>query len=103
MCTRWLNSTEVKMLSNCHKAEYAKVNCTKKDESKEEFECPESIEFYNKIKGSVNLADQMANVYELDRKSCRWWEKSIFSRIDERSGQLMDCVLRTQTSKNPTS
>ncbi|GFQ85210.1 hypothetical protein TNCT_131221 [Trichonephila clavata] len=27
-------------------------------------------------------------------------EKSIFSPIDERSGQLMDCVLRTQTSKN---
>ncbi|GFQ78954.1 rho guanine nucleotide exchange factor 10-like protein [Trichonephila clavata] len=89
------------MLSNCHEAKYAKVNRTMKVGSKEEFECPVAIEFYNKIMGGADLADQMANVYGLDRKSCKWWEKSIFSSIDERSGQLMDCVRRTQTSKYP--
>ncbi|GFS35902.1 rho guanine nucleotide exchange factor 10-like protein [Trichonephila inaurata madagascariensis] len=25
--------------------------------------------------GGVDLSDQMANVYELDRKSCEWWKK----------------------------
>ncbi|GFR31096.1 rho guanine nucleotide exchange factor 10-like protein [Trichonephila clavata] len=81
------------MLSNCHEVKYAKVNRTLKAGSKEEFECPGTIEFYNKIMGGVDLEDQLANVYELNRKSCKWWEKSnFFSPIDERSGQLMDCV-----------
>ncbi|GFR18292.1 rho guanine nucleotide exchange factor 10-like protein [Trichonephila clavata] len=60
----------IMMLSNCHVAKYAKVNRTMKDESREEFECPVAIEVYNKIMGEVDLADQMTNVYELDRKSC---------------------------------
>ncbi|GFQ65796.1 rho guanine nucleotide exchange factor 10-like protein [Trichonephila clavata] len=59
------------MLSNCQEATYAKVNRTMKDGSKEELECPVAIEFYNKIMGEVDLADQMANVYELDQKSCK--------------------------------
>ncbi|GFT90567.1 piggyBac transposable element-derived protein 4 [Nephila pilipes] len=67
MCARWLDSKEVMMLSNCHEAKYAKVNRTMRDGSKEEFECPVAI--YNKIMGGVDLSDQMANVYELDRKS----------------------------------
>ncbi|GFR25708.1 rho guanine nucleotide exchange factor 10-like protein [Trichonephila clavata] len=91
------------MLSNCHEAKYAKVNRTMKDGSKEEFECPVAIELYNKIMGGVDLADQMTNVYGLDQKSCKWWKKVFFWHFDERSGQLMDCVLLTQTSKNPTS
>ncbi|XP_035226778.1 piggyBac transposable element-derived protein 3-like [Stegodyphus dumicola] len=66
LCARWLDSKEVMMLSNCHEAKYTKVNRTMKDGSKEEFECPVAIEFYNKIMGGVDLADQMANVYELD-------------------------------------
>ncbi|GFR33231.1 rho guanine nucleotide exchange factor 10-like protein [Trichonephila clavata] len=66
------------MLSNCHKAEYVKVNRTMKDVSKEEFECLVPIEFYNKIMGGVDLADQMANVYKLNRKSCKWWKKVFF-------------------------
>ncbi|GFR24536.1 piggyBac transposable element-derived protein 4 [Trichonephila clavata] len=80
------------MLSNCHEAKYAKVNRTMKDVSKEEFECPVAIEFYSKIMGGVDLANQMAYVYELDRKSCNWWKKSIFSPIDEHRNQFMDCV-----------
>ncbi|GFQ99699.1 rho guanine nucleotide exchange factor 10-like protein [Trichonephila clavata] len=49
-----------------------------KDGSKEEFECPVAIEFYNKIMGGVDLAEQMANVYELNRQSCKWWKKYFF-------------------------
>ncbi|GFQ83390.1 rho guanine nucleotide exchange factor 10-like protein [Trichonephila clavata] len=67
------------MLSNCHEDKYAKVNRTMKVGSKEKVECPVTIEFYNKIMGGVDLADQMANVYELDRKSCKWWKKYFFA------------------------
>ncbi|GFQ77306.1 rho guanine nucleotide exchange factor 10-like protein [Trichonephila clavata] len=49
-----------------------------KDGSKEEFECPVAIEFYNKIMGGVDLEDQMANVYELNRNSCKWGKKVFF-------------------------
>lgn len=78
LCARWLDSKEVTILSNCHEAKYAKVYRTMKDGSKEEFECPMAIEFYNKIMGGVDLADQMAHLYELDRKSCKWWKKVFF-------------------------
>ncbi|GFR11072.1 piggyBac transposable element-derived protein 4 [Trichonephila clavata] len=49
-----------------------------KDGSKEEFECSVASEFDNKIMGGVDLEDQMANVYELDRKPCKWWKKVFF-------------------------
>ncbi|GFQ98581.1 rho guanine nucleotide exchange factor 10-like protein [Trichonephila clavata] len=90
------------MLNNCHEAKNAKVNHTMKDGIKE-LECPMAIEFYNRIMGGIDLAVQMATVYGLDRISCKWWKKVFLSPIDERSGQLMDCVLCTITSKNSTS
>ncbi|GFQ67988.1 rho guanine nucleotide exchange factor 10-like protein [Trichonephila clavata] len=68
----------IMMLINCHEAKYAKVNLTMKEGSKEEFECPVAIEFYNKIMGGIDLADQMANAYRLDRKLCKWWKKVFF-------------------------
>ncbi|GFQ80338.1 rho guanine nucleotide exchange factor 10-like protein [Trichonephila clavata] len=69
----------IMMLSNYHEAKYAKVNRTMKEGSKEEFECLVAIEFYNKIMGAVDLADQMLNVYGLDRKSCKSWKKYCFA------------------------
>ncbi|GFQ97188.1 rho guanine nucleotide exchange factor 10-like protein [Trichonephila clavata] len=66
------------MLSNCHEVKYPKVNRTMKDGSKEEFESPVAIDFYNKIMGGEDLEDQIANVYELNRKSCKWRKKVLF-------------------------
>ncbi|GFQ67121.1 rho guanine nucleotide exchange factor 10-like protein [Trichonephila clavata] len=66
------------MQSNCHETKDAKENLTMKNGSKEEFKCPVAIEFYNKIMGEVDLADQMANLYGLDHKSCKWWKKVFF-------------------------
>ncbi|GFQ77971.1 rho guanine nucleotide exchange factor 10-like protein [Trichonephila clavata] len=86
------------MLSNCHEAKYAKVNRTMKDGSKEEFECPVAIEFYNKI-----IADKIANVYELDQTFCKWRKKVFFRLLMSAVGQLIDCVLQTQASKDPTT
>ncbi|GFQ88687.1 rho guanine nucleotide exchange factor 10-like protein [Trichonephila clavata] len=66
------------MPSNCHEAKYTKVNRTMKDGIKEEFECPVAIKFCNKIIRGVDLADQIANVYESDRKFCKRWKKVFF-------------------------
>ncbi|GFQ87694.1 rho guanine nucleotide exchange factor 10-like protein [Trichonephila clavata] len=57
MCASWLDSKE-EMLSNCHKAKHEKVNRTMKVGSKEEFECPVTMEFYNKIVGGVDLTEK---------------------------------------------
>ncbi|GFR18969.1 piggyBac transposable element-derived protein 4 [Trichonephila clavata] len=48
-----------------------------KDVSKEGFECPVAIEFYNKIMGGVDLADQMTIGYKF-RKYCMWWKRVVF-------------------------
>ncbi|GFR26194.1 rho guanine nucleotide exchange factor 10-like protein [Trichonephila clavata] len=66
------------MLSNCTEAKCGKINRTVKDVNKEEFECPVAIKFYSNIMGGVDLADQMANIYELIRKSCKLWKKVFF-------------------------
>ena len=31
--------------------------------------------------GGVDLADQMAGLYDLDRKSLKWWKKVIFRSL----------------------
>ncbi|GFQ73771.1 hypothetical protein TNCT_158261 [Trichonephila clavata] len=85
------------MLSNCHEAKYAKVNRSMKDGSKEEFE-------YNRIlqqnHGRCRPCRPNGKCLWIRSKILQVVKKSIFSPIDERSGQLMDCVLRTQTSEN---
>ncbi|GFR30984.1 piggyBac transposable element-derived protein 4 [Trichonephila clavata] len=80
------------MLSNCHDVKYAKVNRTIKDGSKEEFECPVTIEFCNKIMGGVDLEDQMENVYELNRKSCKRWEKEALMASGKLNSQYQHIV-----------
>ncbi|GFR07067.1 piggyBac transposable element-derived protein 4 [Trichonephila clavata] len=82
------------MLSNCHEAKYSKVNRTMKDGNKEEFECPLVIKFFFasifKFTGGVDLADQMANVYELDGKSCKCGGGGVFFRL------LMSAVINSR-------
>lgn len=38
------------------------------------------IKFYREVMGGVDRADQMSGLYELDRKSTKWWKK-IFYRL----------------------
>jgi len=50
----------------------------KKDGSRETIACPEAIVLYRKIMGGVDLADQMAGLYDLDCKSLKWWKKVFY-------------------------
>ena len=59
-------------------AQYGLIPSLVKDGSRENIDCPDAILFYRKIMGGVELTDQMAGLYDLDRKPLKWWKKVIF-------------------------
>ena len=65
-------------MSNCHTPEMINVQRKKKDGTIQEVTCPVPIAFYNKYMGGVDHADQMIGLYDLDRKSGKWWRKVYF-------------------------
>ncbi|CAH2012403.1 unnamed protein product [Acanthoscelides obtectus] len=77
LATRWQDTKEVIVLSNCHSTVMTSVKRKDKSGKKVDVPCPTAIAFYNEIMGGVDLADQMSGVYNLDRKSCKWWKKKI--------------------------
>ncbi|KAF2884717.1 hypothetical protein ILUMI_21443 [Ignelater luminosus] len=72
---KWQDTKEVLMLSNCHNVNVVYVNKTLKNGSKSSIPCPEMIPSYGEIMGGVDFADQMMELYELDRKSNKLWKK----------------------------
>ncbi|KAJ4450071.1 hypothetical protein ANN_01478, partial [Periplaneta americana] len=78
IAARWKDSKEVLVLSNCHRANDIQVLRKKKDGSKDNVPCPESIAFYNEIMGGVDLSDQKVGTYDFNRKSQKWWRKVFF-------------------------
>jgi len=77
---KWQDTKEVLMLSNCHNTDIVSVKKTVKDGSKISVPCPQMVASYREIMGGVDLADQMMGLYELDRKSNKWWKK-VFYRL----------------------
>ncbi|XP_054729295.1 uncharacterized protein LOC129238281 [Anastrepha obliqua] len=51
-----------------------------------EFPCPDIVKTYRAIMGGVDLADQMKGLYDIKRKSNKWWKK-VFCR-----GMMMAAV-----------
>ena len=79
LLAQWIDTKEVIVLSNCHKAAMTEVNRKQKDGTRLQVPCPESVCFYRAAMGGVDTADQMAGMYEFDRKSDKWWMK-VFHR-----------------------
>lgn len=80
ICTKWQDTKEVMLLSNCHTNAVTTVTKTLSNGTKIDIPCPQMIKCYRDIMGGVDLADQMAGIYEIDRKSCKWWKK-VFQRL----------------------
>ena len=74
----WCDSKKVILLSNCHNESSSPIQKKNKDDSGRWVLCPEAIQFYRKIMGDVDLADQIAGLYDLDRKSLKWWKKVFY-------------------------
>lgn len=81
LAIRWQDTKDFIVLSNCHKPTIVKVNRKMKDGSITEIDCPEAISFYNKKMGGVDLADQMTSLYDINRKSQKWWRKVYYKLL----------------------
>lgn len=78
LAIKWKDTKDVLVMSNCHMPIIEKTKRKMKDGTSKELECPEAIIFYNKHMGGVDHADQMSTLYELDRRSTKWWKKVFF-------------------------
>ncbi|KAF2366344.1 PiggyBac transposable element-derived protein [Trinorchestia longiramus] len=74
----WKDTKDVIVVSNCHGAVETEIGRKMKDGKIKQFTCPEAIMFYNKYMGGVDSTDRMVTLYELDRKSKKWWIKVFF-------------------------
>ena len=78
VASRWIDSKEVIVISNCLLPETTSINRKQKDGTKKQFQCPNSIALYNQSMGGVDLSDQKANVYDFNKKSTKWWKKDFY-------------------------
>lgn len=77
---KWQDTKEVLLMSNCHDDTITSVERKQKDGMKKTVSCPEAISFYNKYMGGVDMTDQYTVLYDIDRKSNKWW-KRVFQRL----------------------
>lgn len=73
--TKWIDTKEVCVLSNCHKPELGIAKRKNKSGDKIEVMCPKMITDYNRYMAGTDRCDQMATMYMYDRKSNKWWKK----------------------------
>lgn len=81
IATRWKDTKDVLVMSSCHDSMTGTIKRKMKDGSLKEINCPEAIIFYNQYMGGVDHADQMITLYELDRRSNKWWKKVFFRML----------------------
>jgi hypothetical protein len=80
LAVKWIDTKEVIVLNNCHGKGMVEVQKKQKDGTSITVCCPDAISFYRQCMSGVDLADQMAGLYDLDRKSLKWWKK-VFYRL----------------------
>lgn len=81
LAIRWQDTKDFIVLSNCHKPVVEKEKRKMKDGSIVDIDCPQAIKFYNEHMGGVDLADQMTSLYDINRKSQKWWRKVYYKLL----------------------
>jgi hypothetical protein len=72
--TLWKDRKGIIFLSNFHYViDVSCVTRKKKDGASENISCPQIVKEYNANMGFVDKADLLKSLYELDRKSQKWW------------------------------
>lgn len=77
----WMDTKEVMIMSNCHNNNVVQISRKTKTGTKIDIPAPEAIEFYNAHMGGVDLSDQLTGLYEIDRKSQKWWRKVFYKLV----------------------
>lgn len=80
---KWKDKRSVHLLSNYHNPEdVTEVSRKEKDGTITKIPCPKVLHDYNQNMNSVDKFDQMKGVYEIDRKSKKWWHRIFWYFID---------------------
>ena len=104
VATKWRDTKDVYVLSNCHSDNMTKTKRKLKTGESKEFDCPDMIQFYNTHMGGVDLSDQQVILYDFDRKSQKWWRKGFYKLLN--SAMVNSWIIFNDisgTRKNPTN
>lgn len=83
MCLKWKDKRCVTVLSNQSKPNTIfQVERKQKDGSTVAIACPKAIVDYNRNMGFVDHFDHLKSLYEIDRKSMKWWHRIFFHLLD---------------------
>ena len=53
-----------------------------KDGAKVTITCPHGVKDYNQNMGGVDKHDMLCQLYEINRKSMKWWHRLLFGSLD---------------------
>lgn len=80
---KWMDRKGVLFLSNYHDpSESQTTSRRRKDGSLEEVSCPTLVKDYNANMGFVDKMDMLKSIYEIDRKSKKWWHRIFWYFVD---------------------
>jgi hypothetical protein len=83
ICLKWKDKRCVSILTSHPDAVDAiEIERKEKDGTKKKINCPKAISTYNKNMGFVDKFDQLKSLYEVDRKSKKWWHRIFFHFLD---------------------
>ncbi|OAF63971.1 hypothetical protein A3Q56_08323 [Intoshia linei] len=76
---KYYDKREVLMISTFHGMNYDLIK--RKWRNGKEISKPHVILDYNRVKGGINLSDQLIEYYNFARKSIKWYRKIVFQLI----------------------
>lgn len=79
---KWHDNKAVHFATNYHGNEITSVQRTMKAGSKLTTKCPPVVKDYNNFMGGVDLADRYRSLYNVDRKSNKWWLRLFWGLLD---------------------
>ena len=83
ICLKWKDKRCVTILSSLPDAvDRIEIQRKEKDGKKVNVNCPKAISTYNANMGFVDKFDQLISLYEIDRKSKKWWHRIFFHFVD---------------------
>lgn len=83
ICLRWKDKRDVCLLTSLENAtNITSVERKERDGQINQVSCPQAIIDYNKNMGFVDRFDHLKNLYQIDRKSHKWWHRLFFHFLD---------------------
>ena len=80
---KWKDRRMVRVTSSYHcPTAVVQVSRKERDGSTSQMNCPEAIKDYNMHMNCVDKFDQLKALYEIDRKSHKWWHRIFFYFLD---------------------